>query len=293
MPQITDFSLFLETNVLRNEIGFQYKLGLPIIPQVQQGQVCKLNALSVVLNSLHQFREMPKPLPLRKNKHEYTYSMRELSKEKYKSQVGEIYSAKVLAAIAADNGYPDSSIYTENQYSLYVGRILAAIEKDQAPIIFYDVDQNGEPALYTSNREHAVVVAGYFMNKHQEECFIISQWGKYYWVKAADVFASTSQLSKSRTPEIFYKYDSGWHDLYSARFAPPELFTKAPTERRTANEVPKGDGGLKNKILVINHQPKIEKTNLYSSYFTMFTSKESERLFREDLTRKNIPRTTF
>lgn len=136
MPQITDFSQFLETEVIRTNTGYQYQLGLPIIPQVQHGQVCKLNALSVVLNSLNKFRGMPVPLPIRKNDGEYSYSLRQLAKEKYGSQVGEIYSAKTLAAIAADNGYYKSTIYTEEQFDNYVDRIISAINASEAPIIF-------------------------------------------------------------------------------------------------------------------------------------------------------------
>ncbi|KTC91249.1 hypothetical protein [Fluoribacter dumoffii] len=291
MPRITDLSLFLETTVLKNESGFQYKLGLPIIPQTQRGQVCKLNALSVVLNSLHQFRDMPQPLPIRKNKGQYTDSLRKHAKEDYGSQVGEIYSASTLAALAADNGFINSSIYTENQFEHYVERIISAINKDEAPIIFYDIDPAGEPAYFSSNREHAVVVAGYFISKERELCFIISQWGKYYWAKAENVFSSTSQLLTSRTPEKFFKYESGWCDVYSMRFLPPEFFTNPPSQQRQAQEVPK-EGGLKNKILVIHNSPKsVNEHSFWST--TSLSAKESEHLFREDLIRKNIPHTTF
>ncbi|CDZ76838.1 hypothetical protein BN59_01114 [Legionella massiliensis] len=289
MPLITDFSHFLETKVLKKESGLFCKFGLPIIPQIQHGQVCKLNALSVVMNSLNQFRGMPKPLPLRKNKGEFTYSLRQHAKEKYDSQVGEVYSAKILASIAKDNGFVNSSIYREDKFANYVARIISSIGNDEAPIIFIDIDKDGEPTNLSGNREHAAVVAGYFFSKENELCFIVSQWGNYYWMKASDVYMSTSQLSESRAPEVFFKYDIGWHDVYSMKFHPPEIFVKPPSEKRKAKELPPEDGGLKNKILVIHHPSKILNKNSFWSNPHSLTTKESENLLRSDLIRKNIP----
>ncbi|WP_133137618.1 hypothetical protein [Legionella rowbothamii] len=293
MPQITDFSQFLETEVIRTNTGYQYQLGLPIIPQVQHGQVCKLNALSVVLNSLNKFRGMPVPLPIRKNDGEYSYSLRQLAKEKYGSQVGEIYSAKTLAAIAADNGYYKSTIYTEEQFDNYVDRIISAINASEAPIIFFDVNNEGDPTYLASNREHAVVVAGYFTSNESQLCFIVSQWGKYHWIKAEDVFVSTSQLSSSRPPETFFKYEAGWFDLYSKRFFPPNAFEKPPSDRRKAHELPMEDGGLKNKIFIVHQQPQTTNQLSFWSSPTYLTTKESELLFRQDLIRKNIVHTSL
>ncbi|CAM2962678.1 Uncharacterised protein [Legionella steigerwaltii] len=288
MPLITDFSQFIEEQVLKNNSGYFYKLGLPITPQTQRGQICKLNALSMVLNSLSNAYGMPTPLPIRKNKGEHSFSLRQLAKEKYGSQVGEVYSAKTLASIAEDNGYDNYTIYTEENMKYYVNRIVTSISKGEAPIIFYDVDKEGEPAQLSSNREHALVVAGYFINKNQEQCFIVCQWGKFYWVKAEDAFISTNQLSSCRTPENFYKYDQGWFDLYSTRFFPPETFANPPSESRKAHALPKEDGGLKNKILIIHAKPKpTNKVSFWSSPFAL-TDKESEKLFKEDLTRYDI-----
>ncbi|MGL5741264.1 MAG: hypothetical protein ACRCXC_01280 [Legionella sp.] len=113
MPLITNFSQLISDEAIITDTGYLYRLSMPIIPQIQSGQVCKLNALSVVLNSLSHFDGTHEPLPIRKNKGQYTYSLRELAKKKYGSQVGEIYSAKTLVSIAADNGYDRCSVYTE------------------------------------------------------------------------------------------------------------------------------------------------------------------------------------
>lgn len=120
------------------------------------------------------------PLPIRKNTEESSYSLRQLAKEIYGSKVGEIYSAKILAAIAADNGYDKSTIYTEEQFDNYVDRIISAINASEAPTIFFDVNHEGDPTYLASNREHAVVVAGYFTSNENQLCFIVSQWGKSY-----------------------------------------------------------------------------------------------------------------
>ncbi len=289
MPIIKDFSTFLEKEVNKTSTGYEYKLGLSVIPQVQRGQVCKLNALSVVLNSLHQVHNMPKPLPIRKNSSN-DYSLRQLAKERYGSMIGEIYSATTLAKIAADNGYEHSTIVTAKDFQDYTRTILVSINAGEAPILFYDIDLQGDPAQVESNREHAVVVVGFFLNKNRELGFIVSQWGGYYWAKAEDIYLSTNQLNPNRTPEVFYKYNDGWYDLYNTRYYSPSLFSMSPLERRQASPLPPEDGGLKNKVLIIHNQPKVVlKNSFWSSAPLGLSSSESEQLFTQYLIREHIP----
>jgi hypothetical protein len=212
MPFITDYFETLSSWLEEN--NFDYKLGLKIIPQRQKGQICKLNALSTVLNSLSALDERyPKPLPIRKNGGQYAYSIRQHAKEHYGSQVGEVYSATTLKALAEENGYR-CSVFTGG-FNSYTDIIRQAIDRGEAPIIFYDINDEGDPAELDGNREHAVVVVGYFNHDMEGACFILSQNGGFYWARVNSILLSTIQLSSCRAPEAFFKYDQGWVDSYS------------------------------------------------------------------------------
>ncbi|BCA94797.1 hypothetical protein TUM19329_11580 [Legionella antarctica] len=288
MPIIENFSNFLESEVLKTPTGYDYKLGLFITPQSQRGQICKLNALSVVLNALHKIHDMPKPPPLRKDKN-HPDSLRQQAKERYGSTVGEIYSAKTLAQIAADNGYDHSSVVTANSFTDYNWTIIRSVNSGEAPILFYDIDLEGEPARMKSHREHAAVVVGYYVNKKQELGFIVSQGGNYYWAKAEDIYLSTNQLNPNRASEVFWKLDNEWYDLYNLRFSPQTLFSQ-PSDQRLALPLPLEDGGLKNKVLIIHNKPKlVPKNSFWSPSPLKLNSDESTRLFSECLDREHIP----
>ena len=217
MSVIDDFPDFVKEQVAFADEGYLYKLLHPVVDaQPQRGQICNLNALSTVLNWLSRAYAMPKPFKLRKEQDPaISYSLRQLAKEKYNSKVGEIYSAKTLTALAYDNGYENSTIFTLDSKDDYLAKIISLINAGEAPIIFYDVDLDGNPTKMRSNREHAAVVVGYFISKFNELGLIITQWGSYYWVKGEDVFESTNQLSTCRMPEHFYRYNNDWYDGYN------------------------------------------------------------------------------
>lgn len=296
MPIISDFDRFLKEHVAVAERGYLFKVLNPMVDaQPQRGQICKLNALNTVLNWLNRTHGMPKPLKIRKDKDPaITSSLRQLAKEKYGSKVGEVYSAKTLIAIALDNGYDNSTIFTLNNKDSYLAKIVSLINAGEAPIIFYDIDVPGEPTQLDSNREHATVVVGYFINKQNELGFIVTQWGNYYWANAGDIFESTNQLSSLRTPEYFYRCNRDWHDGYSLINYHASLLQQPIQEQRVANALPLDDGGLKNKIVVIHNKPKVlPQISFWASPLTpspmKLTANESEKLLREDLRQWGIP----
>lgn len=289
MPAISNFEHFLLTEVRHTYSGYAIRMGIPVIPQKQRGQICKLNALSVVLNSLHHTYGEVQPFPIRKDKEPLNWmSIRQLAKTYYGSKVGEVYSAKILAAIAADCGFKEVTISHAVYFDDYVKMVTSTIEAGELPILFYDIDENGEPAKMNSFREHATVVAGYFINKNAELCFIVSQWGKFYWAKAEDIFDSASQLSPCRKPEVFYKYGAEWYCMNDMKYYPPELFAKPPSERRAASALPEVDGGLKNKIVIVRKPRPAYNHSFWSQSLTALTPQQSDRLFTKYLVEKNI-----
>lgn len=282
MPYIPDFRLFLAKNVTNKKNACCHLSDFTPFLHEQKGQTCKLFALSVVLNSMHTFYGMPKPLPAYKKKTE-AGSLRQLAKKKYDSQVGEVYSAQTLVKLARDNGYNNCSTLTCNTYEQYASQIVRSINSGETPIIFFDLDfEKSGPGLFRGLREHAAVVVGYFATKSGELCFIVTQNGSFYWEKAHDYFASTSQLSSQRASETFFKYQSGWHDMLSIN-RDPNLKNASPSNCRQAYPLPHGDGGLKNKILIVHRACEITLAQAASPL--AITATESTKLFESDLAR--------
>ena len=259
MPLIKDFSQFLEEQVAKNPKGQKLFRMLEPAPLAlkQRGQTCKLNALSMVLNWLHQPANKIKPWPVLKNKssadanERSDYSLRKLAK-KYNSQVGEIYSIKTLAAIAHDCGYADTAVIDVDDKN-YVNTVINLINENKAPIVFFDVNFDYEPDNLQSAREHAAVTIGYFRHKTEGKmCFILAQWGNYFWEKADAIAESANQLSTCREPETFYKYGNIWYEQAALMKKNPELFVQPADKTRKALPLPETDGGLKSKIFVVN-----------------------------------------
>ncbi len=139
----------------------------------------------------------------------------------------------------------------ESKHAEYVTNIKNEIDRGNAPIIFYDVSEDGRgmPVKVKSQREHAAVLAGYFTHARNNELyFIMLQWGEYYAVNARKLAASANQLSIPRTPEYFYKQSGDWEEgsyLYV-------LLTSCFYKTRAAYGTGDNEANFRNKIIILD-----------------------------------------
>jgi hypothetical protein len=228
-------------------------------PILQHGETCKLYALSTVMQWLHGKYPDAIQLPPPARKQDNTFwserlygrnSLRRQAKENFGSRVGEIYDHRTLAELAKRNGFDNVRIINSANAD-YLLHLLDEIDKGNAPIVFYDVSTDGEgvPILGNSEREHAAVVAGYYVNQKGSLDLILLQWGQYYSVCAGDLLRSANQLNENRQPEQFYKSKSGWHVAEPLLVAAYSLLCKTATGKAPVSTA---DANFRNKIIVLD-----------------------------------------
>jgi hypothetical protein len=66
-------------------------------------------------------------------------------------------------------------------------------------------DKQGMPSMHNGNYEHATVIAGYYYVESKLH-LIAAQWGDFYDIDFDEMFLSTSQLNKFKSPEHYQKY---------------------------------------------------------------------------------------
>ncbi|RDI46941.1 hypothetical protein [Aquicella lusitana] len=280
MPIIANLDTFQQENVLYNSFigAYEFKILNPVpSSQQQNGQFCKLNALSMVLNWLHHTQpDLPKPPPVRKSyglfqENDATTSLREIAKKQHGSQVGEVYDPFTLMAIARQSGYADLTLITPCTPSDYIETLINAVNAHEAPIVFFDVNvKTGDVIQANGKWEHAAVIVGYFTTKENKPGFILAQWGQYHWCHANDLALSAGQLSLSRQAETFYKFKKNWKEHEAiAEYEPYLLFQKAD-KVRVAN-APTHNGGFRNAILIVSNKKKQHVKMLDNEQEHLFT----------------------
>ena len=133
--------MFIRQNVYHEGDRYFFRTN-EVTAQTQHGQTCKLNALSTAINAMSTRLGLSKPLPVRGHSRT-TSSIRQLAKAKYHSVVGEIYSPIPLRSIAINLGYPNSTIHGIRSFDDYSQVMIAAVNKGEAPIVFFDVSDDG------------------------------------------------------------------------------------------------------------------------------------------------------
>lgn len=252
----------------RMKTGSSWKLLDPLPkPVIQHGQTCKLYALSVAMGWQYTKCKgaIPIPPPARKRDISYGYnpkifqqqpqsqqqqqeksvaSLRKQAKEKYGSKVGEVYDHRTLLALAKENGFGQSRVIASNADE-YVSHLKTEIDRNNAPVVFFDVSSQGEPIDVNSEREHGAVLGGYYVEKNDQLNFILLQWGEYFHVNASELLKSAGQLSLSRKPEIFSKLWGDWSN------SPLGTLIASPEDIRKANPPVSEEGTFRYKILIV------------------------------------------
>jgi len=283
MPKITSINNFLSQTVYHD--GNKYCINIvDLSPQKQRGQTCKLYALSTAINAMSIKLQLPKPLNVRGHSSGES-SIRKIAKERYGSVVGEVYSPVTLRFLAKDLGYSKTSIYSPRTFDDYNHTIITSLSILETPIVFFDVCNQGEPIQANGEREHAVVICGYFYNLQKELCYLFTQWGEFYWANSIDIFRSSIQLQEHRTPESFYKFSGEWVDHTMLQSLPKAMIEKGFEDYRKARATHPIEGSCRNKILVV-HNPFIkENRNSFWNSYRKETNEEFGKMFAHDVKR--------
>ncbi len=250
----------------------------------QKGQTCKLNSLHGLLDwSYQQDQTQRKPWPTCKSDdRSQNTSLRQKAKENFGSAIGEIYDINTLMLLAEDNGYQINKVQIPT--NSYVNYLKVLLKSNQLPIAYFDtnVDFNfftllehlsniyisddnniGHPVLNDGKTEHSALVVGYYTLNNQDY-FVLSQWGKYFFVLGAALAQSANQLMERKPPEIFVManelidkpFEKEWAAENSLFCCLIHTFSCGfgPIERQ-ANEIDQREG-FRNKVLSIQGRQK-------------------------------------
>jgi hypothetical protein len=194
--------------------SFASKLLCPLpLPKAQRGHICKLVAPNTLANYYYCIREsLPPPVPTRKSEQfSATVSLRYYAKV-MGSEVGEVYDINHLSEIIESIDYSPDILETTS--STFIPTILDSLDKDLAPLIFFDVDlKTGKAGCFGGKNEHCAVIAGYFTDTQGQLKFLTLHWGRYYIYNAKDLERSSAQLMEIRKPETFAKKGKTWYEL--------------------------------------------------------------------------------
>lgn len=222
----------------------------------QRGETCKLKVLADAMYHTSSKTQTSCP-PLYKNKNSNVfYSIRQLAKASG-SAVGEIYSLNQLVSICEYADF-EATTYAPYNEDDYIKQICGLVEKNLAPMVFFDVDltsgeRYGCPSIGEGKNEHAALVVGYYKNQQDEVRFLVCQWDSYYDFDGMELALSTmNSLKENREPETFKKVKdlegSTLWVLDSKISAYPEVL---PVFARKAKPKPADEQSLKGKIMVV------------------------------------------
>ncbi|WP_133131340.1 hypothetical protein [Legionella yabuuchiae] len=262
------------------EVDADFRKGFHItIPEVfpaerQRGETCKLKALADAMQQASCRFNCYRP-PLYKEKQRDVVSLRQIAK-RLGSVVGEVYSAEMLQRICEEAGFV-GEFYNPYNEDEWIETVCLLIDKNLAPIIFYDVDtspteRKGYARIGDGKNEHAATVVGYYRTELDETRFILTLWGDYYDMDAMELaLSSCYALADRREPETFIKV----HLDGETRWKLVRSFNPNGEEQvlhdvllRKAPEMPSNATPLKGKIFTITglkRLPSLPLTSFFSS----------------------------
>lgn len=228
-------------------------------PQDQEGESCKLKALSDAITGLSETGQGPF-VALYKNHNHGKVSLRKIAKN-HASQVGEVYSIQMLQAICRDAGYSSSFLAPDSSFN-YIFEIINLLQQNIRPIVFFDMEldessgRRGFPRKGDGSNEHAAVIVGYYEDVRYGLIFIVFQYSRYYCFIANELAESSLySLAEKREPERFSKVrnaagKSFWI-LTSKVESRAELSLVEGVAPRLANPMAQEDIPLKGKIFIV------------------------------------------
>lgn len=245
-------------NVVEKGLKADKRLVHPLPDVVeQQGPVCKLYALSAVMQWLYcqspmHGRMEPPPARKRDRMIKAGTSLRQLAKKLAYSQVGEVYSPQFLVEIAKNYGFQSTCVVNPSREG-YISMLKEMIDSEHAPIVFFDVAmKTGMPIKLGSKQEHAAICVGYFYNLKNELFFTLLHWGKPWVVKAEELADSANQLSLDREPETFHKVDRAWRQRGDRQDVEQGDFERVLGSKRVvARTGKKSQDTFRNKIIIV------------------------------------------
>jgi hypothetical protein len=232
------------------------------VPEKQEGQTCKLCALSYSMR--HAARLHNSRVVALYKKHQYTTSLRQIAKQ-LGSVVGEMYSIESLLGTCQQAGY-DAEFYAPNREEEYITQLENLVNQNLAPMVFFDLERtsknrNGQPMIGTGVNEHAATVVGYYRTKYDETHFIVTQWGFFYDLNGMELaLSSFNSLSDSRDEEVFIKMRTRgnvkgrWHDIRDVKNYEQldlELLSSEGIPVRRSKRLKDNETPLKGKIMVV------------------------------------------
>lgn len=251
--------------------------------ELQRGETCKLKALSVAIKHLAESFKHPYPA-LYKNKTHPT-SLRQIAKELGSVQ-GEVYSLELLKKVCHKAGF-ESESYQSLNTDEYILHLEMLIDKNNAPIVFYDASLDGSrfgfPAIGDGNNEHAGVVVGYYKNEEDETHFIVSIWNSYFDFDGMELALSACHsLKDKRIPETFAKFFDATNQntlwLLSKHEKYKMYLSQLDVKLRTALPMKDQDTPLRGQIMIVT-KPRAPMLDEQHNFFALHSlnNKKAEK----------------
>jgi len=238
---------------------------LPVVHQ--RGETCKLVALeNSIAHAAHKAKSYY--LPLYKDK-THSRSLRQIAKE-FGSIVGEVYSLEALVRICETAGYK-SETFAPLDEEAYISQLEQLVDKNLAPIVFFDVDVNpgpniGSPQIADGKNEHATNIVAYYKDHLNKTHFIVTQWENYFDIDGMELARSSfNSLVAKREIEKFVKVltPSGSTLWELKEFANEFGEIMEDIAERTSLPMTDADTPLRGKILVVTGPNLTHESHLF------------------------------
>ena len=192
------------TRTSRSELISRAK-SAPVPQRVQIGPTCGLYALGMVMDAWHIYDpDNQTALVQQKDQDgfgkQYTQSptdnrfILDVARNKGFTAVGEMFTAKDLAATAKEFGYRAKTHHHATLDDLY-----QVIDAGHPAIVAFDVDYNGNPCASEGTRAHYAIIQGYFDDNGERYLIARHGWGvqKDHLWSARDFEDSWKGLAKT------------------------------------------------------------------------------------------------
>lgn len=204
---------------------------------LQYTPTCKINASYnlAAMNSLNKTGYFPTIPVLKGNQRAAKTSLRAIAKG-LGSAFGEVYDSNLMLELLKAQNI-EGVAKKIHDTKIYVNTIKSQINNGNPVIAFCEIDFDGKVPEFGSsfggNREHAVVIVGYF-EIQKMPFFIYLSWGDCYLVSALDLFGSTRSLQSPRHSESMHKFLGQFHEGHNG-FPCVKNFTSQNITQSTLN----------------------------------------------------------